>query len=155
MAKTTLMTFRSILRTSKLVGLDSPCFIYQFANHETYGSLTNILFETIARGEIDAITSSITVSEIFVLPERSGNPFLIAEYEKVFQHLPHLKVESVNWPQARLASKLRATYPSLRTPDALQLSTALFAGCSLFLTNDKRLKRVREIPVKTLDEFVR
>lgn len=154
MARTALTKFHSVLRTSKLVGVDSPCFIYQFANHETYGPLTNILFETIARGEIEAITSTITVSEVFVLPERSGNPFLIAEYEKVFQRHPHMRVESVNWPQARLASKLRGAYPVLRTPDALQLATALFSGCTLFLTNDKRLKQVKEVSVMTLDEFL-
>jgi predicted nucleic acid-binding protein len=39
------------------------------------------------------------------------------------------------------AASLRARY-GLRTPDALQISVALAAGCSAFLTNDARLQRV-------------
>jgi predicted nucleic acid-binding protein len=46
---------------------------------------------------------------------------------------------------------LRARY-NLRTPDALQVATALVRRCEAFLTNDARLKRVTEIRVLTLDD---
>ena len=53
---------------------------------------------------------------------------------------------------AELAAELRARY-SLRTPDALQVATALVRRCEVFLTNDTRLKRVAEIRVLTLDDL--
>jgi len=39
------------------------------------------------------------------------------------------------------------------TSDALQISVALAAGCSAFLTNDLRLQRVTELRVLALDEL--
>jgi predicted nucleic acid-binding protein len=42
---------------------------------------------------------------------------------------------------------------SLRTPDALQVATALAAGCAALLTNDVRLQRVTELRVLVLDEL--
>ncbi|WP_404987325.1 type II toxin-antitoxin system VapC family toxin [Candidatus Hadarchaeum sp.] len=53
---------------------------------------------------------------------------------------------------AERAADLRARY-GLRTPDALQVATALHAGATAFLTNDARLKAVRELEVVLLDEL--
>ncbi len=39
------------------------------------------------------------------------------------------------------------TAPFLRTPDALQLATAIHHNCNKFLTNDKKLKQISEIKV--------
>jgi len=40
----------------------------------------------------------------------------------------------------------------LKLADAMQIATALHAGADLFLTNDKQLKQLTEIPVAVLDE---
>ncbi|MDY0201998.1 MAG: hypothetical protein RBR40_13535 [Tenuifilaceae bacterium] len=47
---------------------------------------------------------------------------------------------------------LRAKY-ALKTPDAIQLASALISLSDFFLTNDLRLKNVNEIEVITLDDF--
>ncbi len=44
-------------------------------------------------------------------------------------------------------------YLIVRTPDALQVATALAAGCAALLTNDARLQRVTELRVLVLDEI--
>lgn len=64
------------------------------------------------------------------------------------------KILSVDWAMARLASKLRAKYPSIRLPDAIQLSTSLLSDCPIFITNDSRLAKVPQVKVFLLDEFV-
>jgi len=43
-------------------------------------------------------------------------------------------------------------YLFLKLADAMQIATALHAGADLFLTNDKQLKQLTEIPVAVLDE---
>jgi len=53
---------------------------------------------------------------------------------------------------AQQAADLRARY-NLSLPDALQLATAITAGCDAFLTNAQLLKRVTEIDVIVLDEL--
>ena len=54
---------------------------------------------------------------------------------------------------AETAADLRASY-NLRTPDALQLATAIVSGCQGFLTNDRGLIRVKTIPVLVLDDLI-
>ncbi len=61
-------------------------------------------------------------------------------------------VEPIHGNVAEHAADLRARYV-LRPPDALQIATALHAGCTDFLTNDIRLQRVTEIRVLVLDEI--
>ncbi|WP_416670565.1 type II toxin-antitoxin system VapC family toxin [Egbenema bharatensis] len=42
---------------------------------------------------------------------------------------------------------------NLKLTDALQLATALEAGCQAFLTNDTQLKRVTELKVLVISEL--
>jgi predicted nucleic acid-binding protein len=53
-------------------------------------------------------------------------------------------------PIAQEAARLRATY-NLRTPDAIQLATAIHAGATTFLTNDERLAVVPDLNILVLD----
>lgn len=53
---------------------------------------------------------------------------------------------------ANQAARLRASY-NLRLPDALQVATAVYAGCDAFLTNDRQLQRVQELQVIVLEEI--
>jgi predicted nucleic acid-binding protein len=48
-----------------------------------------------------------------------------------------------------MEARLRAAN-RLRTPEAIHLVTALEAGASAFVTTDRRLARVAEIPVRVL-----
>jgi len=49
---------------------------------------------------------------------------------------------------------LRGKYPSLKTLDAIQISSAIEARTDIFLTNDFRLKQVKEIEIVTLKDIV-
>ena len=54
---------------------------------------------------------------------------------------------------SEMASKLRAKY-SIKTPDAIQIAVGVLYGANKFLTNDPGLKKVDDITVLVLDEFV-
>lgn len=146
--------FKKELLTRKKIGFDSMIFIYQFSDHPEYAPLTHVLFELLETGKIQAVTSTITITEVFVQPEKEKNLFIISEYEKVFQQMPNLEIVSVNWQLARLASKMRALYPLIRTPDALQISAPLLKGCAAFLTNDEKLKQVDLLKVIVLKDYL-
>ena len=51
------------------------------------------------------------------------------------------------------AAELRANY-SIKTPDAIQIATAIIHGANNFLTNDPALKRIDSINVLVLDEEI-
>jgi len=63
-----------------------------------------------------------------------------------------MQLVSIDSETAKVAADLRARY-NLRTPDALQLATAIKAGCDAFLTNDATLKKVTELKVLVLSEL--
>jgi len=56
---------------------------------------------------------------------------------------------------AERAGRLRGRYTELRTIDAVQLASAIENGIEIFITNDKKLKKVDEIKVVVLDDYVK
>lgn len=149
-----LTSWQTRLLSLKHIGLDSMCFLYQLADHPTYAPLTQVIFELLDQKKITAVTSTITVAEVFVHAEHSGDAITLSTYETMLQAIPHLTFVPIDWRLARLASKLRATYPKLKTPDAVQLSAALATGCRGFITNDKHIPRVSDVEILTLDSYV-
>ncbi len=154
MGKQRIEKFRRDILSHKKIGLDSMIFIYQFADHPLYSSLTEVVFDLLGQGKLQAITSSITIAEIFVLPEKVNDQLLISEYEKVFQNLPNLDIVPFDWQLARLTSKLRARYPTITTPDAIQIATALLKNYPAFLTNDKKLQQIDLLDVIILKDYL-
>jgi predicted nucleic acid-binding protein len=49
---------------------------------------------------------------------------------------------------------MRADHRWLRTPDALQVATAVEHGAHVIVTNDSRWKRLREIAVVVFDDYL-
>lgn len=96
----------------------------------------------------------MTIAETFVQPEKMGDSLILHEYERFFYSLPNLEVFPINWYTARLGARLRSKYQNLRIPDALQLACAILNECHVFLTNDKKLKKIKEIKVMVLADYV-
>lgn len=138
----------------KRIGIDSMCFIYQFADNPRYSPLTHTLFTLMEQKKIAAVTSTVSVVEAFVQPEIKHDEFLLLEYEKFFTHLPNLEIVELDWHVARLAAKLRATYKSLKTPDTIQVAATLLKSYKAFLTNDEKLKQIKEVKVLQLDNYI-
>ncbi len=147
-------TFKQDLLSFKKIGVDSMIFIYQFADDPTYAPLTTAVFELLEQGKIEAVTSTITIVEVFVQAEKEKNQLIISEYEKVFQNMANLEILPIDWNLTRVASKLRAYYANLRTPDALQISAALLKDYSVFLTNDRKLKQIHDLKILSLKDYL-
>ena len=49
---------------------------------------------------------------------------------------------------------VRGRHPALRTVDSIQIAAALSVGADVFLTNDERLKRIKEIKVLVLKDYL-
>jgi len=94
----------------------------------------------------------ITLTEVLVHPLRQGNPRLSDEYRSLLLTSGDFQTLPIDAAMAEQGADLRARY-GLRTPDALQIATALAAGCTALLTNDARLQRVTDLRVLVLDEL--
>lgn len=154
MARSAINQFKPLLLSDKHIGIDSMCFIYHFSRHKLFSPLTTILFSLLEQKGIFAVTSLITVTEVFVQAERAGDRLLLYEYERFFHSFENLTLIPVDWYIARMAARLRSDNAGLRTPDAVQVAAALISGCKAFVTNDKRLRKLKEIKVVILEDFI-
>ena len=137
---------------SQKVGLDTMIFIYAFEEYPAYLPFLKNFFSVLEKGEIEAVTSTITITECLVHPYRKKDFALAAQYMVLFRNFPHLSVVPVTDDIAERATFLRAHY-NLKTPDAIQVATALISGSRAFLTNDENLAPVKGIDILVLDQL--
>jgi predicted nucleic acid-binding protein len=153
MAKS-IKEFTNLLLTSKKIGVDSMIFIYQFSDHPQYSAFTNVFFELLEKGKIKAVTSTISIIEILAKPEEEKNMEITQEYEKILNNFPNLELVAVDNTVARLSAKLRGTYKTIKVPDAIQIAVTILKNYPVFLTNDIKLKQIKELKVITLQDFI-
>jgi predicted nucleic acid-binding protein len=124
------------------IGIDTAPFIYFIEEHPAFLKVLDELFELIDSGKVTAVTSGITLLEVLVMPLRAGNRPLAERYRELLTRSRGLELVPVDEAVLVAAAQLRAAYQRLRTPDALQLGTALVTGCTTFVTNDRELPTV-------------
>ena len=146
-----MTSFLKDLKSQK-VGLDTMIFIYAFEEHPAYLPLLKNFFSVLEKGEIEAVTSTISITECLIQPYRKKDIALAARYMILFRNFPHLSVIPVTDDIAERAAFFRGHY-NLKTPDAIQVATALISGSRAFLTNDENLASVKGIDILVLDQL--
>ena len=144
---------KSFLSRNKIFAADTMLFIYHFEDHVRYAPVTNMLFESWESGTNSGITSVITLLEILVKPRRDENWEAIRDYKDLLLTFPNLQLVPLESECADLASDLRARY-GIRTPDAIQVASALFHSATAFVTNDDQMKQISELEIVLLDDFL-
>ena len=135
------------------VGLDTAPFIYLIEEHPRYLPIVRPVFAAIAAGRLSAVTSGLTLLETLGQPYRSGNAPLAERYEAVLTRSRGLRLEEITRPVCRAAAQLRAAH-NIKTPDALQLATALLGQCAVFLTNDNDLPPIPGIRILYVSSYL-
>lgn len=130
----------------KFVGLDTNIFSYHFHQDPLFGPLTKEIFDLLSLNRLRAVTSIITLIEILSVKASSAK---IKGLKKLFSEIPNLAVVEVNEEIAYKTAQIRRKY-GFRTPDAIQLATAVQAKAKVFITNDERLKKIKELKVKLI-----
>jgi predicted nucleic acid-binding protein len=136
----------------QIIGIDTMVFIYHLEDHPDFSTITERLFDAVEKGKFHAITSLITLLEILVKPKKEGLTKVVSDYRDLLLTFQNLKFIPVDLRVTDLASTLRAKY-SIRTPDAIQIATAIVEGAAAFITNDDQLKKVNEIEIVLLEEW--
>jgi predicted nucleic acid-binding protein len=134
----------------KVVGLDTAPLIYFMEQNPNYLEMMRVFFRSFYRGDFRRVTSTVTLVEVLVHPLRQGNTILAQEYREILLNQESLTVVELTPDIAETAAQLRATY-NLRSPDSIQMATAIREGASFFLTNDARLPSLPGLTVLVLD----
>jgi len=121
----------------KKVFWDTNLFIYLIEENKKHLLAIHDLLSFLDRNECDVITSTLTVGEILTKPHKDRRFDLVKEYQDFFHDIELVPLVA---PVAELFARIRAEY-SIKTPDAIQLASAVYAHADLFITNDVALKR--------------
>lgn len=133
----------------KLVGIDSVLFIYIFEKDHALAKKAKLILKNIEVGNLNGIFSSIGLIEVLTGPKKMGNQNLAFQYKTLISNIPNLTIIGINESIVELASDLRAKY-GIKTPDAIHIATAIDAKADKFITNDKKLKKIKEIKIELL-----
>lgn len=137
---------------NKVVGVDTAPLIYFIEENADYVDAVRPFFEALDRGDLRVVTSTITLLEVLIHPLRQNNSELAQQYEDILLNTDGLITISLSPEIAEIAAQLRALH-NLRTPDAVQIATAISAGATHFLTNDSTLPDLPDLKMLVLDNL--
>jgi len=133
----------------RIVALDTSVFIYLLEDHPSYAERAARVLREVRDGKCSGVFASVGMIELLTGPKKEGRYDIAVQYERHIASFPHLVVAPLSERVIWLASDMRAQY-DLRTPDAVHIATAIDMDADVFLTNDKALRKVREVSVEML-----
>lgn len=136
-----------------VVCLDTAPIIYFIEENSAYLETLQHIFLRIDEGNLSAFSSYITLMEVLVKPIETQALDLARQYRDLLIGSPGFDLYPLERTVAEKAANLRSKY-KLKSPDAIQIATAILFGAQIFLTNDSGFKKVTEIEVLTLDELL-
>ena len=134
------------------VGLDTAPLIYFTEQNGAYLEKVDPFFEALGKGELQVVTSVMTLLEALVRPIRDSDLILAQTYREFLLNTTNVAIYDVSQEIAEEAARLRALY-KIRTPDSIQLATAIHKKADFFLTNDIVLASLPDIKILVLDDL--
>ena len=145
--------FRRAIEKHRVVGLDTAPLIYFIEDVTPYADLLNPVFDRLESRALGAVTSTITLAEILTKPLVDKNFTLVDEIKFTIRAFSTLSMVAIDEKLAEAAALIRARH-AIRLPDALQIAVAIQGEATLFITNDKRLKKVDGVEVLVLADYL-
>jgi predicted nucleic acid-binding protein len=141
------------LRNRKHVVIDTNVFIYCFTEDIRFGKTAAFVIQSAELKRFHAVITPVTMAELLVKPLRMNRPDLAEKIRSTVGRFSNIEPVEIDFNMAEMAGALRAKY-GLLLPDMFQAAAALTGQKPCMITNDKKLRRVEEIDVFTLDDFV-
>jgi len=134
------------LKSGDIIFLDTAPFIYFFEQHPDYFPALESFFDQLYKTGAQAITSIITYIELTTHPASQGKNQLVRKYRDYLSNSENINLFSLDMDIADYVVELRAKY-HFKTPDAIQLGTAVACGADYIITNDRAWQRFEGIKV--------
>ena len=132
--------------------VDTAPFIYLIENNPEFGEkVKSYISEMLREGGI-LKTSVITLMEFGVKPMKEDRLDVIIKFEELLEKL-NIEIIDIDKEIATESYKLRAKYEFLKGMDALQIGTAIKNECMKFVTNDKKLSKIKEIEIVLITDL--
>jgi predicted nucleic acid-binding protein len=134
------------------VYLDANIWIYASEGVSDYSQSLSALFEAVDAGLLKLVTSELSLAEILVRPIKEGNVLEQETYTEAITSTDGSTSIPINREILIRAAGIRAN-TKLKLPDAIHAATAINAGCTTFLTNDKQFRTVQDLYVLLISQI--
>ncbi len=134
---------QSDLPDGSLVLVDSAPIVYVLEHDAKFAPRFRPLFERQDAGAIQFAVTTITIAEVLTGPLKEGEEALAKRYRAVMESW---QVVSLTADIAESAARFRASL-GLRTPDAIQVASAMAVNADALVTHDRDFSRVRNLAV--------
>jgi len=138
--------------SGKKVFLDTAPIIYFIEENPAYITRLEKMFNANTKGLFIFSTSVMTLIEVLIHPLKNDEAELSEQYSNILCYSPSIEMLEINAHIAKKAAKIRAKY-GFKTPDAIQLASALQSGSDFFITNDNQLNKFKELNVILVDQL--
>lgn len=147
------MTLSEELARINSVFIDTAPIIYYIQAHPEFGPLAREVVMAFQSGNVIAYSSVLTLTEVLAKPIEMNDEPLARRFADFLKYARHLSLIEISEGIAETAGNLRGRYSFLKTIDALQVTAALDVGADAFLTNDAKLKQIKELKVILLKDY--
>ena len=147
------MTVDELCRLHRRIAFDTNLLIYLFEVGGPKAIAVQRLLDAAEGGSVSIIVASLALAEISVNPAAIDNDVLAERYADAIRSIPRLDLVPLTVEIAIDAGLLRGRRGH-SLPDAIHLATAVRAGASVFVTNDRRLRALPRLDVVQLADLV-
>jgi predicted nucleic acid-binding protein len=119
--------------------VDSSVWVALLEDEEDRAEHVQRMLERAEAGEEQLLVSTITIGEVLKGP-KANDPAMSEDRQRTFEDFleaEYITLVSVDPAVARKARDIRREHPKLRTPDAIQIATAIVAGAGRLYTYDE------------------
>ena len=147
-----IVAITEVLSGHTRIMVDTAPIIYFIEENKRFKDITEGIFSRGPKSQLFLFSSVITLIEVLTYPLKKGNTEIARKYEDFLVHSQDFTLFQIDSIISKKAAELRARY-GIKTPDAIQLAVACENNGSLFITNDKELKKIEEIEILVLDDL--
>jgi predicted nucleic acid-binding protein len=128
----------------KRLFLDTAPVIYYIEKDPNFYSLVEPIFHKLIARDFQAVSSPITLLECSIYPCQKEFIDRQQDFEDILVWDDNTNFTLIDEKIAIEAVRIRIKY-GLKTPDAIQIATAIVSDCDAFFTGDAALSKVTEI----------
>lgn len=123
--------------------VDSAPIIYYLEDHPEFSARYENIFAGAEAGDYELAITTISLVEVLTGPLRQGNKALAETYQEALTSPPSWRVVNLTPAIAHRVAQIRGE-TRLRTPDAIQLASALEISCIGLVTQDRDFRGLSE-----------
>jgi len=148
------MKLANELKKINSIFIDTAPIIYYIEANPNFGLLSKEVVDLFQNTNLAAFSSVLTITEVLSKPIETDNKKLVQKFLNFLKYGKNFNLIEITSDIAEIAANLKAKYTALKTIDSIQIACAVVNNLDAFLTNDKRLKTVKDIKILVLKDFL-